>query len=246
MPALLCRKCGFNNPPGMRFCGNCGSRLGSTGMLESGPLSATPNLAALPEQVGVMMGADLLERFRQAGLEAAGQRRNVTLLFADLSGFTGLSQRLDTEELFVLVQQFANRMARSVYKFEGMVDKLIGDGLMAIFGAPIAQENNAEMAIRAALDMQQEIASFSQEVQERYHSEELRLHIGLHSGIVIVGSMGSSLMMNYTAIGDTVNLAARIEQNADPGAIWVSQTVYQFTRPLFDYRNAPSAAGQGL
>ncbi len=245
MPALLCRKCGFNNPPGMRFCGNCGSRLSATGMLESGPLSGMPNLAVLPEQVGVMMGADLLERFRQAGLEAAGQRRNVTLLFADLSGFTGLSQRLDTEELFVLVQQFANRMARSVYKFEGMVDKFIGDGLMAIFGAPIAQENNAEMAIRAALDMQQEIASFSQEVQERYQSEELRLHIGLHSGIVIVGSMGSSLMMNYTAIGDTVNLAARIEQNADPGAIWVSQTVYQFTRPLFDFETLPPLQVKG-
>ena len=245
MPALLCRKCGFNNPPGMRFCGNCGSRLGSTGVLESAPASAAANLAALPEQVGVMMGADLLERFRQAGLEAAGQRRNVTLLFADLSGFTGLSQRLDTEELFVLVQQFANRMARSVYKFEGMVDKFIGDGLMAIFGAPIAQENNAEMAIRAALDMQQEISGFSQEVQERFQSEELRLHFGLHSGIVIVGSMGSSLMMNYTAIGDTVNLAARLEQNADPGAIWVSETVYQFTRPLFDFEPLPPLQVKG-
>ena len=245
MPALLCRKCGFNNPPGMRFCGNCGSRLGATGMLDSSSSSGTSNLAALPEQVGVMMGADLLERFRQAGLEAAGQRRTVTLLFADLSGFTGLSQRLDTEELFVLVQQFANRMAQCVYKYEGMVDKFIGDGLMAIFGAPIAQENNAEMAIRAALDMQQEISTFSQEVQERYQSEELRLHIGLHSGIVIVGSMGSSLMMNYTAIGDTVNLAARIEQNADPGAVWVSQTVFQLTRPLFDFEPLPPLQVKG-
>jgi predicted ATPase/class 3 adenylate cyclase len=245
MPALLCRKCGFNNPPGMRFCGNCGSRLGSTGVLGTGPLTGGPNLAALPEQVGVMMGADLLERFRQAGLEAAGQRRTVTLLFADLSGFTGLSQRLDTEELFVLVQQFANRMAQCVYKYEGMVDKFIGDGLMAIFGAPIAQENNAEMAIRAALDMQQEISVFSQEVQERYQSEELSLHVGLHSGIVIVGSMGSSLMMNYTAIGDTVNLAARIEQNADPGEVWVSQTVYQNTRPLFDFEPLPPLQVKG-
>ena len=239
MPATLCRKCGFNNPPGMRFCGNCGSRLGATGMLEPAPMAVPPDLKNLSEQVGVMMGADLLERFRQAGLEAAGQRRTVTLLFADLSGFTGLSQRLDTEELFLLIQQFAGLLARSVYKYEGMVDKFIGDGLMAIFGAPIAQENSAEMAARAALDMQVELARFSQEVQDRYHNEQLHLHIGLHTGTVIVGSMGSSMMMNYTAIGDTVNLAARLQQNADPDAILVSQAVYQFTRPLFDYENLP-------
>ena len=235
MPATLCRKCGFNNPPGMRFCGNCGTRLGATGILVTAQLPTPPNLANLSQQVGVMMGADLLERFHQAGLEASGQRRNVTLLFADLTGFTGLSQRLDTEELFVVIQQFASLLARSVYKFEGMVDKFIGDGIMAIFGAPIAQENNAEMAIRAALDMQQELDRFSQEVQEHYKNEVLRLHIGLHTGSVIVGSMGSSLMMNYTAIGDTVNLAARLQQNADPGTILVSHAVYQFTRPLFDF-----------
>ena len=245
MATTLCRKCGFNNPPGMRFCGNCGSRLGATGMLGPLPPPTPPNLANLSEQVGVMMGADLLERFRQAGLEATGQRRNVTLLFADLTGFTSLSQRLDTEELFVLIQQFGSLLARSVYKFEGMVDKFIGDGIMAIFGAPIAQENNAEMAIRAALDMQQQLASFSQEVQEHYKNEALRLHIGLHTGSVIVGSMGSSLMMNYTAIGDTVNLAARLEQNADPGTILVSQAVYQFTRPLFDFELLPPLTLKG-
>jgi len=245
VPALLCRKCGFNNPPGMRFCGNCGNRLGTTGMLAEGMSSAQPNPAALPEQMGVMMGADLLERFQQAGLEAKGQRRNVTLLFADLSGFTGLSQRLDTEELFVLIQQYTSLLARIVYKFEGMVDKFIGDGLMAIFGAPIAQENNTEMAVRAALEMQKEIARFSLEVQDRFHNEELRLHIGLHTGTVIVGSMGSSMMMNYTAIGDVVNLAARLQQNADPGAILVSQAVYQFTRPLFEFKALPPLTLKG-
>jgi class 3 adenylate cyclase/tetratricopeptide (TPR) repeat protein len=219
----------------MRFCGNCGTRLGATGVLDSASAVEPGDLSALPEQVGVMMGADLLERFRKAGLEAAGQRRNVTLLFADISGFTNLSQRLDYEELYVLVQQFDTLMARSIYKFEGMVDKFIGDGIMAIFGAPIAQENSAEMAIRAALDMQAQMAVFNGEFQERYPNVDLRLHIGLHCGTVIVGSMGSSLMMNYTAIGDTVNLAARLQQNADAGTILVSQSVYQFTRPLFDF-----------
>ena len=108
-----------------------------------------------------------------------------------------------------------------------MVDKFIGDGVMAIFGAPIAQENNAEMAIRAALDMQAELARFSLEVQERYHNEALRLHIGLHTGTVIVGSMGSSLMMNYTAIGDVVNLAARLQAAAGPNELVCSNSAYK-------------------
>jgi len=231
MPALLCSKCGFNNPPGMRFCGNCGSRL-ETG---TAPLQLkSPPPSFNPDTIGVMMGADLLERFRKAGLEAAGQRRTVTILFVDLSGFTDFSQHFDNEETYVLIQQYISLLAKNVYKYDGMVDKFMGDGLMAIFGAPIAHENSAELAIRAALDMQTEMAEFSQAVNEQL-GRELRLHIGLHSGPVIVGSIGSSMMMNYTAIGDTVNLAYRLEQHCPAGAILVSETTYQLTRALFDY-----------
>ncbi len=235
MPNLLCRHCGFINPPGMRYCGNCGKRLEEEDLPRTGRLSQdTPLLNSLPGQVGVMMGADLMERFRQAGLEASGQRRNVSILFADISGFTRLSQQIDTEEVYILIQQFASLLAKDVYKYEGMVDKFMGDGLMAIFGAPIAHENNPELAIRSAIDMQADMATFSQEVHERFNVE-LRLHVGVHSGEVVVGSIGSSLLMNYTAIGDTVNLAARLQQNADPGTILVSENVFQATRALIDY-----------
>ena len=110
-----------------------------------------------------------------------------------------------------------------MYKYDGMVDKFTGDGLMALFGAPIAHENNAELAIRAALDMQADVALLSQEVNQR-SGEELRVHIGLNAGTVIVGGIGSNLLMNYTAIGDTVNLAQRLEEAASPGMILVSET----------------------
>ncbi|MEK7324158.1 MAG: adenylate/guanylate cyclase domain-containing protein, partial [Chloroflexota bacterium] len=201
MSTLICIKCGFNNPPGMRFCGNCGVRLGGTGML---PASAPVAASFSPDHLGAMMGADLLERFQQAGLEAAGQRRNVTVLFADISGYTALSDQLDAEEMFNIIQQYSHLLANTVYKYDGMVDKFIGDGLMALFGAPIAHENNAELAVRAALDMQTDVARLSQDINNQL-GVELRVRIGLHAGAVIVGSVGSNLMMNYTAIGNTVN-----------------------------------------
>src|SRR3989304_8886632 len=103
----LCPNCDFHNPPGMRFCGNCGSRLPESPPPESAP--AAPDF--LPERLGAMVGADLLERFRQAGLEAAGQRRNVTVLFVDLASYTALSQRLDDEDTYDLIQQYIGLLA---------------------------------------------------------------------------------------------------------------------------------------
>jgi predicted ATPase/class 3 adenylate cyclase len=215
----------------MRFCGNCGLRLLSTGMLKS--------IEPIPEQestnqLGELVGADLLDRFRQAGLEAAGQRRRVTVVFVDLSGYTHLSEKIDSEQLYELVQQCTKMFANDVYKYDGIVDKFTGDGLMALFGAPIAHENNAELAIRATLDMQTDLAVLSAQLQDKLGSE-IKAHIGLHSGHVVVGGVGSNLMMNYTAIGDVVNLASRIETAATADMILVSDAVYRQVRNLFDF-----------
>ncbi len=186
-------------------------------------LSTTPLQPSEPisepesnNHLGELVGADLLDRFRQAGLDAAGQRRQVTVVFVDLSGYTRLSEKIDSEQLYELVQQCMKIFANDVYKYDGIVDKFTGDGLMALFGAPIAHENNAELAIRAAFDMQTDLATISAQLQDRVGSE-IKAHIGLHSGYVIVGGVGSNMMMNYTAIGDVVNLAKRIESAAGLG-----------------------------
>jgi class 3 adenylate cyclase/tetratricopeptide (TPR) repeat protein len=230
--ATVCTNCGFNNPPGMRFCGNCGTRLPEAASLP--PKTSAP---VDPGQLGVMTGADLLDRFREAGLEASGQRRSVTVLFVDLSGFTALSEQLGDEELYDLVQKFIRLLVNDVYKYEGMVDKLTGDGLMALFGAPIAHENNAERALRSALDMQQDVTRLSQELD--LHGYQLRIHVGLNAGTVIVGGLGGDGLMNYTAIGDSVNLARRLEEAAEPGTVLVSESVYHQTERLFDYTQLP-------
>jgi class 3 adenylate cyclase/tetratricopeptide (TPR) repeat protein len=215
----------------MRFCGNCGLRLLGTGMLPAIDPITEPDSNTL---FGALIGADLLDRFRKAGLEAAGQRRQVTVLFVDLSGYTHLSEKIDTEELYELVQKCTKLFANSVYKYDGIVDKFTGDGLMALFGAPIAHENNAELALRAALDMRTDLGKVSAQLKKRIGSE-IKAHIGLHSGSVVVGGIGSNMMMNYTAIGDVVNLASRIESAAGADMILTSDTVYRQVRTLFEF-----------
>jgi len=235
--STLCQACGFNNPPGMRFCGNCGTRLS-----EAAP---TPVDSGSASNLGVMMGADLIERFREAGLQAAGQRKNVTVLFVDLTDYTGLAETIDSEDLYEIIQEFINMLVSSVYKYDGIVDKIVGDGLMALFGAPIGHENNAELAVLSALDMQAGLAEFNQKVQERL-GHSLEMHIGLHSGTVIVGGMGSNMLMDYTAIGDTVNLAHRLEEAAGSGVILVSESVYRQTRMLFAFEAVPALSLKGV
>lgn len=221
-----CSNCGFYNPPGMRFCGNCGAKLSNlaTGML-------IPPAPA--QEMGIMMGGNLMERMKQAGLEAAGQRRNVTILFTDLSGYTALAERMDGDDLYELIQKYIHLLINDVYKYEGIVDKLTGDGLMALFGAPISYENNAERGVRSALEMQANVTKLSREIKAQL-GVDLHMRVGLHSGSVVVGGIGSDLMMDYTAIGDTVNLARRIEEAAPPGAVLVSEAVYRQVRTLFD------------
>ena len=194
--------------------------------------------------LGTLIGGDLRERFQEAGLEAAGQRRNVTILFVDITGYTALSRKVDDEEVFYLIRQYLEQLAEDVYRYEGIVDKFTGDGLMAIFGAPIAYENNAERAVRAALDMLVGVGQLRQLAQIDY-DVDLQVRIGLNAGEVVVGGVGSDVMMDYTAIGDTVNFASRLEGAAQPGSVYVSDSVYRQTKAIFDYDPRPSLTLKG-
>jgi len=135
-------------------------------------------------------------------------------------------------------------LAEKVYQHEGMVDKITGDGLMALFGAPIALENPAERAVRAALEMQSGLDVLNQQLKEQI-GEKLQMHIGLNRGSVIVGGIGSDLLVDYTAIGDSVNLARRLQEAASEDTILVSETVYRTTRSLFDYQKKPGLRLKG-
>jgi len=191
------------------------------------------------------MPSSLAAKVARAGLRAEGERREVTVLFADVSDFTTLASGLDPEEVYNLVNRCLELLVEQVYRYEGIVDKFTGDGLMALFGAPLAHENDVERAVLAALGMQNALRALNVELR-RQRRPTIGLRIGLHAGPVIAGKVGSDLRMEYTVIGDTVNLAARLQKAASPGTILVSQAVYQPTALLFDYRSLPPITLKGF
>lgn len=231
----LCTQCGFDNLNHMRFCGNCGAHLRPG---DKNSLNTVMMSNRLPTKgLGIMMGADLAKRLKETGIDAKGQRRTVTVLFMELIGYTTLSGHADDEDLFEFIQRYMQQICENVYKYEGIVDKLTGDGIIALFGAPISHENNAELAVRAALDIQTDTQLINNELRE-HMGIEIEARIGLHSGAVVVGGIGSDLMMDYTAVGDTVFLARHIKEVAPPGTIFISESVYRQIRTIFDCQPA--------
>ncbi|MBU0705383.1 MAG: tetratricopeptide repeat protein [Chloroflexi bacterium] len=174
-----------------------------------------------------------------------GERREVAVLFADAVGFTHLSASLDAESVFNLINDLLSRLVECVHRYNGMVDKFTGDGLMAVFGAPIAHENDSEMAVRAALDMQKAAAEF-EPIARAQLGAPLQIRIGIHTGLAIAGILGTREQAAYTVIGDTVNLAARLEALAQPGHILISSRVHHQTRALFSFQEIGPTHVKGI
>jgi adenylate cyclase len=190
---------------------------------------------AAQKHMAQYLPSGLRNRISQGDEGVAGERRYVTVLFADLVNFTRLAVHMDAEEVFSLMNACFQRLVAHVLRYEGVIDKFIGDGLMALFGAPVAHEDDPERAVRAALDMQAEMEIFSREMQSRLESP-LQLHIGINSGEVIAGSIGVEEQLTYTVMGEAINLAFRLQQLAEPGSVFVGESVYRQTKHLFDYQ----------
>ncbi len=174
-----------------------------------------------------------------------GERREVAVLFADVIDFTHLSASLDAEPVFDLINDLLGRLMDCIHRYDGVVDKFTGDGLMAVFGAPVAHENDAELAVRAALDMQKAAAEF-EPIAHAQLGAPLKLRIGIHSGLAIAGILGTAEQAAYTVIGETVNLAARMEALAQPGCVLVSSRVYHQTRALFNFQGMGTTHVKGI
>ncbi len=219
----ICPHCDFVNPANFKFCGNCGSRFGVN-----------------PRAVAVQSMPDTLaQKISTLGKQIEGERRTVTVLFSDLSGYTTIAEKLDPEQVYELIDRTLQAFTDQIYAHEGTIDKVMGDGVMALFGAPIAHEDDPVRAVRAALGMQDALKKINVDLETRL-GISLRVRIGLHTGTVVVGNIGSDLRMEYTALGDTVNVAARLQSVAEPGTILVSRPVYQASKPLFEFRELGS------
>ncbi|HWE60856.1 MAG TPA: adenylate/guanylate cyclase domain-containing protein [Chloroflexota bacterium] len=157
-------------------------------------------------------------------LHPGGVRRAVTILFGDVRGYTSMAEELPPHEAMSILNTYLARIIEIVYRHGGTVNQLLGDGVMALFGAPIEHDDHPRRAAAAALEMQQAVGSLE---LEQFPQVRLRMGVGINSGDVVVGHIGSELRMDYTAVGDAVNLAARFEQNAGPGQILVTQATYE-------------------
>jgi class 3 adenylate cyclase/tetratricopeptide (TPR) repeat protein len=202
---VACPACGIENAPGSKFCKECGQPLG-----RRAPPPSPPPESYIP--------AHLADRILHARSSLEGERKQVTVLFADLKGSMELLADRDPEEARRILDPVLERMMEAVHRYEGTVNQVMGDGIMALFGAPLAHEDHAVRACYAALRMQEAIRRHTAELR-RTHGLEVQIRVGMNSGEVVVRSIGSDLRMDYTAVGQTTHLAARMEQLATPGTI---------------------------
>ncbi|MFN2555708.1 MAG: AAA family ATPase [Nitriliruptorales bacterium] len=176
------------------------------------------------------------EKVRVGRPHLEGERRTVTVVFVDAVASTALAERLDEEDVYYLLQDALACMVEAVERYEGVVTQFLGDGIIALFGAPIAHEDAARRAMCAALDMRRALKANGLQAQQQY-GEKLVFRIGLNTGPVVVGSVSDDLDMDFTAIGDTINLAARMQQHADAGQILVSEHTYGAVRDYFEFED---------
>src|SRR6267143_2461965 len=212
--------CGASNPPANKFCGQCAAPLGKSAAARfASPESYTPK--------------HLAEKILTSKSSLEGERKQVTVLFADVSGFTSLAEQRDPEDIHRLMHHAFELMLAEVHRYEGTVNQFLGDGIMALFGAPIAHEDHAQRAVHAALGIGAALARYQDDLQRR-RGIAFQVRLGLNTGLVVVGSIGSDLRMDYTAVGDTTNVAARLQQASEPGRVTISEATKRLVAGYFD------------
>jgi class 3 adenylate cyclase/tetratricopeptide (TPR) repeat protein len=234
--ASVCPACGQSNAPGSRFCSACGQALG--------PREPVPHPARF-DSPGGYTPPHLAQRILATRHTLEGERKVVTVLFADTKGSMELLADRDPEDARRLLEAVLERMIDAVHRYEGTVNQVLGDGIMALFGAPLAHENHAVRACYAALRMQEDIGRYGDEMQ-RTLGVPVQIRVGLNSGEVVVGSIGSDLRMEYSAVGQTTHLAARMEQMAKPASVLLSAETLRLAEGYVQAKALGSVPVRGL
>jgi len=217
-----CPECGKVNPLGSKFCNECGHDLGKS--TETPPIDFNQPQSYTPKFL-----ADKILTTRSS---IEGERKLVTVLSADVAHFTSISEKLDPEDVHSTMDGCFKILMEDIHRYEGTVNQFLGDGIMAIFGAPVTHEDHAQRACHSALAIQMALIGYGERVKEE-HGIDFNMRIGLNTGQVVVGSIGDDLRMDYTALGDTTNIAFLLQQIAKPGQIILSDRTHRIIKGYF-------------
>jgi class 3 adenylate cyclase/tetratricopeptide (TPR) repeat protein len=239
-----CPQCGEVVRAGAKFCGMCGRRIAEL-WVAAGSLQAPESEAAAISRPVAYTPTHLAERILQSRSALEGERKQITVLFADVKGSLELLANRDPEEARSLLDPVLEHMMDAVHRYEGTVNQVLGDGIMALFGAPLAHEDHAVRACYAALAMQGAIRRYSEEVRRR-RGVDVLIRIGLNSGEVVVRAIGNDLYMDYSAIGQTTHLASRMEQLATPGSCLLTVETLRLAQGLVQARSLGLQSIKGM
>ena len=220
--AAACSNCGTQLAPGAKFCHNCGRPV------DSGAGGEARLKKYIPQELLAKLES------AQQSRNTEGERRIVTILFCDVKGSTAMAEKLDPEEWAEIMNGAFERLITPVYRYEGTVARLMGDAILAFFGAPIAHEDDPQRAALAGLDIVEGIQPYREQIK-RERGLDFNVRVGINTGLVVVGEVGSDLRVEYTVMGDAVNLAARMEQTAQPGTVQISGHTHKLIAPLFEF-----------
>jgi class 3 adenylate cyclase/tetratricopeptide (TPR) repeat protein len=228
---IHCSECGKVNPLGSKFCNECGHTLAVSIRPAVKELSFDEKLAKIQRY----LPKDLTQKILAQRDRIEGERKQVTVMFCDMEGYTSLTEKLGSEQMYSIMDEVYEILIHKVHDYEGTVNELTGDGIMALFGAPIALEDAPQRAIRSALVIHREMSKFSEQLKNEKRIPPIKMRIGIHTGPVVVGTLGNDLRVEFKAVGDTVNLASRMEGLADPGTTYVTEDTFKLTEGFFRF-----------
>ncbi len=245
--ALACPQCGTELPLQARFCNVCGAPLGAAPPQPAPPPAAEPEISEImADRLRRLVPQEYAERLLATRGQVSAERRTVTILFSDVKGSTAMAEGLDPEEVLEVMNGAFDVLIEPVTRHEGTLARLMGDAVLAFFGAPLAHEDDPERAVRAALEIVAGAQGYAERLERERDLAGFNVRVGIHTGLVVTGEVGTDLRVEYTAMGEAVNLAARMEQAAPPGGILITYDTYRHVRGVFDVLAQPPLAVKGV
>lgn len=256
---MQCPKCRFDNREGAKFCKECGNKLGTACQICGSKIQLDSkfcdecghNLAipVKPSRGDISLNEKIkkIQKYFPEGTtdkiltqreKIEGEHKQVTVMFCDMVGFTPLTDKLGSEEVYGLMDRVYEILIKKVHNYEGVVNEMTGDGIVALFGAPVALEDAPQRAIRTSMSIHREMTRFNDRIKlEKGDFPLIKMRVGIHNGPVVVGTLGNDLCVEFKAVGNTVNIAARIENLAEPGTTYVSEDTFKLTEGLFRFES---------